>query len=348
MRLTQQKLKQLIAAVEPALTEQEKTDMWNAIRQDRRLHSRFRRWMKRHSVAACIALFLLASFSCGYLWWRSDESARLLQHTDMAALQHTTLFVGKQQIELGHNIRVVCLPDQEQIEICQSDVSFRISGAGNGSGWIRLAVPEGEKAEVQLADRSLLILRGNTKLAFPFRFDGGKRDVRMEGEAYVKVTPDSQSPFETYTPSINVRVLGTEFLLSAYPGCDEQSVTLVKGLVEVIPEHGEQVRLQPNQTYTYRKSGRSTCINSEPDIESLIAWKEDVLILQDEPLNQLIERIEKHYGTTLDCDTPELADIRLNGKLDISIPLDDFLKRLSKIAPIDIKKENNRYIIIKR
>lgn len=38
--------------------------------------------------------------------------------------------------------------------------------------------------------------------------------------------------------------------------------------------------------------------------------------------------------------------IRINGKLDMSVSLNEILENLTKIAPIDIKKEERRISII--
>lgn len=76
-------------------------------------------------------------------------------------------------------------------------------------------------------------------------FETGERRVRLTGEGYFKVKRDTGRPFYVETERLNVRVLGTEFNLSAYKDDLMPSATLINGAVRVIECRGDSVMLKP-------------------------------------------------------------------------------------------------------
>lgn len=78
---------------------------------------------------------------------------------------------------------------------------------------------------------------------------------------------------------MDISVLGTEFLVVAYPHSGEQSVLLVKGSVQVTPEKGESVIMVPNQKFIYNKTTASAHVAENVNVLPAIAWKENLLIM---------------------------------------------------------------------
>lgn len=58
--------------------------------------------------------------------------------------------------------------------------------------------------------------------------------MRLTGEGYFKVKRDTRRPFYVETERLNVRVLGTEFNLSAYKDDLLSAATLINGAVRVV------------------------------------------------------------------------------------------------------------------
>lgn len=57
--------------------------------------------------------------------------------------------------------------------------------------------------------------------------------VTLVGEAYFSVASDAAKPFIVKTKDLSVRVLGTQFNISAYPSDDRTIATLNSGKIQV-------------------------------------------------------------------------------------------------------------------
>ena len=87
---------------------------------------------------------------------------------------------------------------------------------------------------------SLVHLNYGSRIKYPQNFLGETRGVTLVGEGYFEVAHNPDKPFIVTTSGINVRALGTEFNVNAYPENHVIATTLVKGkvLVEEIQNNG--------------------------------------------------------------------------------------------------------------
>lgn len=66
-------------------------------------------------------------------------------------------------------------------------------------------------------------------------FKQHKREIYIEGEAFLSVSHDPNRPFIVKTSQMDIQVLGTTFNVSAYENKQTQSVVLVSGKIKVKP-----------------------------------------------------------------------------------------------------------------
>ena len=69
-----------------------------------------------------------------------------------------------------------------------------------------LNVPYGEKYSIVLPDGTKVFLNAGTTLRYPDHFEGGSREVYLNGEAYLEVTKDAEHPFVVKTEEVEVKV----------------------------------------------------------------------------------------------------------------------------------------------
>lgn len=330
-----------LKALEPRLTDEEKAQMLEAILSK---DSMRRRW-RRAVLAACACLTLLIGMAAA--WHFSTPASpgliSLLRASTVGGTR-TSLLIGDVQMSLDNRAHVYCRADRQEVIIAQrgGSVSLHCNEAGSK---LVLAVPGHQMATVTLSDGSQVSLRGGTRLAFPLDIRGKERNVAMAGEAYLRVRHDEASPFQVQTPAIGVRVLGTEFLVSARDEAPAQEVTLVRGSVEVTTPAGHAVRVRPGETLRYNRTDRSCRVMREERLSDKTAWASGLLMLYDRTLDDVLRQIEQIYGQQLDFSAPGLRDIRLQGKLDVSVPLPDVLRNLEHIAPVTVRKANGKYTI---
>src|SRR3546814_14748742 len=67
-------------------------------------------------------------------------------------------------------------------------------------------------------------------LRFPFKFSGNRREISINGEAYLKVAKKPDMQFIVHLPNSDVQVTGTEFNVNTY-NADAEHIALIEGYV---------------------------------------------------------------------------------------------------------------------
>ena len=206
--------------------------------------------------------------------------------------------------------------------------------------WHTLQIPRGGEFVLCLADGTVVTLNADSKIHYPDRFIRNERQVSLEGEAFFEVAKDSLRPFVVKTNGIDVRVLGTAFNLKAYPD-EHQQTTLVRGAVEVLLDK-QQVLLHPGE--------QVTCIDKElrveqVDVRPYIAWKDDRFVFENEPLEDVLKKLERWYNITVFIQNHALTEKRFTGNLPKYEDISNVLKILALTTNIKFEL-NDRTLIV--
>jgi transmembrane sensor len=96
-----------------------------------------------------------------------------------------------------------------------------------------ISVPLGSKSKIILPDGTEVWLNAGSKLTYNMNYGASAREVNLTGEGYFKVTKNKNKPFIVHTVKANIKALGTEFNVKAYPDEPFIETILVKGSVAV-------------------------------------------------------------------------------------------------------------------
>ena len=328
---------QFIKKNDSVLSAEEKDHIWRNI-SGKTIGKKQRFIVRTLSIAASILILVVGGWGIYRLTvGKADMYKEITANINIDTLHTSCLYIGKQVIELDRQAEVYCNSEKGQLKIVNRDGnSFNISVPDSKENpFLQIAVPQGNKAKIILADKSTITVREHTKMVFPITYNEKTREVYLEGEAFLDVTKNPQKQFNVKTQDMDISVLGTSFNVSAFPERNIQSVVLVRGRVKVSASSGETVTMLPNQKYTFDKSEQKNTLNNI-DPYNDICWKEDLLVLDKEPLSVVLEKLCKHYDTNLFYNAQDMSKIKVSGKLDISVPMVDLLKMLEKIAPNQI------------
>uniref|UniRef100_UPI0032173610 FecR family protein n=1 Tax=uncultured Draconibacterium sp. TaxID=1573823 RepID=UPI0032173610 len=214
--------------------------------------------------------------------------------------------------------------------------------------WNEIIVPEGESAEVYLSDNTHVWLNSNTKLLYPSRFKGNKRDIKLSGEAYFDVAHNSKNPFYVHTTELTVAVKGTSFNVQAYDNDKKINVTLIDGKVCLQNPDGQVVsELSPGENARYDLTKRNIYV-SKANTEFYTSWKEGYLVFKDAKLEDIVRKFERWYNITVTFDDEEIRQIEFTGTILKNKPIDQIFDILKYTAGIDYSIEiiNNKPSII--
>lgn len=201
----------------------------------------------------------------------------------------------------------------------------------------QLIVPVGRRSSITFADGTRLWVNSGSKVVYPVKFAKEKREIFVEGEIYLHVSRDEQKPFIVKTHQMDIKVLGTQFNVTAYENEANMQVVLVSGKVEVNLNNKSTNILAPNQMFSYDSDMHRGKI-STVDTDDYVAWKDGYYQFRQQPLREIVKKLSRYYGVRIYCEEP--ADkLSCSGKLDLKESLDEVMKALKEAAPIQIENK---------
>jgi ferric-dicitrate binding protein FerR (iron transport regulator) len=199
--------------------------------------------------------------------------------------------------------------------------------------YVECFVPNGTTRTVTLPDSSQVTLNAGSVLIYPRSFAAGTRDVYLNGEAAFRVERDEHRPFTVRTCDLNVKVLGTEFNVSAYSDDAFSSATLLSGSVEVAGNHDGNVILARagEQFFHDRASGISEKRTVDP--ASALAWQDGDMIFERSSIHDIIRTIERRYDVEIYLSSGRFDEEEITAKFIHGETLDDFLSVFGDLIP---------------
>jgi ferric-dicitrate binding protein FerR (iron transport regulator) len=225
-----------------------------------------------------------------------------------------------------------------------------------------IVVPYGGRSSLILPDGSKIWLNAGSRFKYYRTYDIKSREVFLDGEAYFDVEK-SKHPFIVHTSHIDIIVLGTTFNVKSYSEDENIETTLVEGKIQIERKESDQpLYLKPRQKLIYHKTSNSfqaeqiitdnqtevktkvdeakeNIATQNIDIEANIntdestSWKDGKLIFNNEPLVELVKKLERKYDIVFKFNNEELKKYSYSGTLR-DFPLEQVLKALELTSPI--------------
>ncbi|MDR1371070.1 MAG: FecR family protein [Dysgonamonadaceae bacterium] len=351
-------LKNLLSKIrirESCLSDNDKKMLWEDIASGSIYKKRtidFRRWLKYTASVVGIILTL----GGGYLVYERIHGRSSVDYLSILSKEDDCA-------KKAGNIRLI-LPNQEEIEIPDINVEFihnkkgdiqvnteqvipncmDESGGKENLQFNQLIVPYGHNSSLVLSDGTKIWVNSGSKLIYPQRFAGDRREIFIEGEAYLEVAKNEKIPFFVKTELWEIKVTGTSFNVCAYKGELFQSIVLATGSVNVKNlVSREKVQLKPNQMCLY-EYGLDKIKVEEVEIYDYICWKYGFLHFKSERLDLVLNRLKRFYNISIEC-SDKVKKIRVSGKLDMKEDINEVFKTITVTAPVKYTREKNKIII---
>jgi len=164
----------------------------------------------------------------------------------------------------------------------------------------QLEVPNGGKYSVTISDGTKIWLNAGTKIIYPVSFAGkGRREIRLDGEAYFEVAKDRDKPFIVRTERQKIEVLGTHFNINSYIDEPQAVTTLTEGSVRITETIGKQ------QTFTLRPGEMAATSKDRTnvgtaDMESVMAWQKGLFYFKKAPLRTIMRQVSRWYDVQVE------------------------------------------------
>ena len=211
-----------------------------------------------------------------------------------------------------------------------------------------LRVPRGGEFFLTLSDGTEVYMNADSKLRFPTKFGKGERVVELEGEAYFQVVHNEDAPFIVKTSQMAIKVLGTEFNVSAYVEDSVIRTTLVRGSVKISSEvSGESVVLHPGEQSALNRGDHSMLV-SEVDVSYAMAWKEGRLRFKEKPLKEVMKIISRWYDVDVVYEDEEVKDYPFGCNFSRHATIEPLLKVFEATGTIETSIHGRKIWIRKK
>lgn len=207
----------------------------------------------------------------------------------------------------------------------------------------------GERRRVVLPDGTVVHL--NTRSAIDLAFDAERRAiVLVGGEIHVETghaDPGEGRPFVVLTAEGSLRALGTLFLVRRLEAGDTR-LAVTHSAVAVRPAACAPQPAAPcaaEQVVGAGESVRLTAAGAAAPVAAPAnadAWKDGVLVLNNQPLAEVVAELARHRPGHLGVD-PRVADLRVTGTLPLA-DTDQALQALTAAVPVDIKYRTRGWV----
>jgi ferric-dicitrate binding protein FerR (iron transport regulator) len=210
----------------------------------------------------------------------------------------------------------------------------------------QITAANGKIVNVTLSDGTKIWLNGGSKLTYPDKFRGDRREISLTGEAFLDVAHDDKQSFIVHTGNVRTQVLGTSFNIKAYPEDHFVKVDVLSGKVGVIaaannPKKSQTIFLTPAQEVIFNKDNNLAVKTEMVDVDVLVRWKSGDLVFKRMPLPEVINTIEHRFNVKVDVD---INLVRCSITADLTNKsLETVMKVLAKIVKGKAIQEKSGY-----
>lgn len=192
-----------------------------------------------------------------------------------------------------------------------------------------------------LEDGSIVYLKDDTKLDYPFRFEAKKRAVYLTGNALFDVSGNKEKPFLIETKNAFVEVLGTSFYVN-----DESEknfeLAVQRGTVKVTHKKtGKETLVQAGETVRLLSGNLSVKPTADSAVFDHYTRK---MQFKDELLGNILRVVNKGSENIILQTTPELNERLLTVTFSNNSP-ESIAQLICLALDLNYKEENGKLLI---
>lgn len=233
----------------------------------------------------------------------------------------------------------------------------------------------GARTKLVLPDGSQVWLNSGSRLNYSNSYNETLREVDLEGEAYFDVAKVAGRPFIVHASSLNIKAVGTVFVIKSYPQDETIEATLLRGIIEVsrkdFPD-GPKVILKPNEKLIFSKqpetelrhyagdtSGKriansigkisvAAVSKAIPDSNKAeTSWVYNRLVFDGDSFQEMAKKMERWYNVKITINSKELLHYRFKGAFE-NETIKEALDALQLTAEFSYKINNNEINLFKK
>ncbi|WP_318311745.1 FecR family protein [Flagellimonas crocea] len=233
------------------------------------------------------------------------------------------------------------------VDYSQSD----IDAVDNELVYNTLHIPNGKTFKIVLSDGTTVNLNAGSTLTYPIKFiPGQQRKVTLIGEAFFHVKKNEENPFIVTSQSLDIRVLGTQFNVTSYPEDTNQKTVLVEGSVRLYESgtsysEDDSTLLTPGDMASWESAYKKMSVK-KVDTELYTSWMNGKLVLKGLKFKDIIKKLERHYGVSIQNKNMDLEDRVFTATFDVET-IEEVLNTFVSETYFDYLIEDDQITILK-
>lgn len=206
-------------------------------------------------------------------------------------------------------------------------------------------VPSGQRVNLTLSDGTKVCLNSNSRLSFPEKFKGNKREVMLDGEGFFEVSHNAERPFHVVTRNYDIKVLGTTFNVLAYDQSDIFETSLIEGSVRVdgINNSSQSAILKPNEKAS---AVNNKLMTSKLETEDDFLWRNGIYVFKNESLTNVFKKLEQYYQVEIIVKNNMVAGYKCTGKFRQKEGIEHIIKVLQSANDFRYKRDEEKNTIV--
>ncbi|WP_348722608.1 FecR family protein [Parabacteroides goldsteinii] len=316
-------------------SSEDKELLWKRISKTNHKKRSFRYW---YSSVAAVAILLLTVGSFYYMNYYEEDNLTAIEKVQKPEQPVETVLliladekkvdIEEKNSHLQYNKKGELHINAQKMKTSQDSVTS--SDNKNELIYNQLIVPSARRSFLELADGSKIWVNANTRVVYPVTFDDKKREIYVDGEIYIEVSPEEKRPFIVKSKKMDIRVLGTKFNVSTYESNEGASVVLVSGKVNVRTDDRKESLLNPSDRLSYEKG---TTDIKKVNVENYISWKEGFYTFDNECFSVVLDKLSDYYGKKIRYND-KVGALRCSGSLNLDEDMVKVLTGLESTMPV--------------
>lgn len=217
---------------------------------------------------------------------------------------------------------------------------FSQTNISNQLIYTTVAADFGQISKVVLPDSSVVWINSGSSIRYNNQFSATNREIELIGEAFFKTQKNAALPMIVSSSDLQVKVLGTEFSVMAYPEENFIQVVLEKGKVELTSTSHSNFRqeMKPGELANFNKDKRELTLSNVNTV-LYTSWKDGLINIYNLPLSELVIKLEKRYNQKFVVDD-QIKNLPFTFTIK-NENLSSILSLIEKITPVDAIQHDN-------
>ena len=266
---------------------------------------------------------------------------------------------GKLQLHLSNGTNIDLEKDDSKIAL-DSDQKLTIdnekvidltkSSQADNLQLNEIVVPFGKKSQLTLEDGTKVWLNAGSRMGFPTKFKGDKREVSLQGEGYFEVAHNQKVPFYVNAGEISIKVLGTKFDISSYKSDKIVETILLEGSVAIREQSAfsfmkTESILKPNQKASYNRNDGSIIVKEEPNAAYSIAWTEGWFKFHRQSIDEVFDKLQRYYNVQFEFNSEFPKEDLISGKLYLKDSIEQVMLTMEVVAKLKYSIDGNKIFV---